>query len=354
MTQWLLANSLSPVMWRTVFLLYFGNAMLGIAEGAIIARAFRRRMLVCIPLLIIANYASMGVGLYLFGLGERRSPVPDRLFEIPLHHPNAILWLCLLISFVVSLVVEWPFVLLAFAKAKHALRRSLMAVLLANAISYPLLILLFSDSTNTIGDEVTVTDLSEIVPPSLQATVYFIGDDGAVYTINLDGSYLTLFRHTTATGIHDVLGWVPLDAKDEESWQLVLDRWREKEVLLTNPDGRCEGFLNGLGTITTNGWSLGTWGIADFRTPEDRAWTYTPRVNSGIYLFNEETREEIVLTYDTPFVSWFGRCITVLPGDIAVFELGRQICVLSVPDRKIAFLARGQGPVVLLPESADR
>jgi len=44
-------------------------------------------------------------------------------------------------------------------------------VLAANAVSYPLPILLFSDSTNTIGDDVEVVSVQAVVQASLAATV---------------------------------------------------------------------------------------------------------------------------------------------------------------------------------------
>lgn len=344
-----LANTLSPVMWRTLGLLFVGNAIIGLIEGAVIARAFRFPPVRTILLLIVANYCSMVIGVFLFGLGENRSPIPDALFEMPLHHAGAVLWICVAISFVVSVIVEWPFCCVAARLAKATARRALLAVLVANAVSCPLLILLFSDSTNTIGDDVEVVALQEVVPEALDATVYFIGDDGAAYTIDLDGSNLTELRDVAATHRHDVLGWRPPPDDEPGSWQLVLDGPDREEVLLEQPQGRCEAFRSDYsGEVTGDGWSLGTSGVADLRSPDSRDWMCRPRGNWGIEFGQESTGEESRITFDTPFVSWWGRCITILPSDVAVFELGRQVCVLSMRSGRIAFLARGQGPVVLL------
>ncbi len=350
----LLANSLSPVMWRTLALLLVGNAIIGLIEGGVVARVFRFPPVRTIVLFIVANYCSMGFGAMLFGVGEKPSPLPEMLFDIPLHHAGAILWICVVISFAVSVVVEWPFCWIASLPTKAPVHRSMLAVLLAQAVSYPLLILLFADSENTIGDDVEVATLHDVVPESLDATVYFIGaHDGAAYSVDLDGSDLSLMQSIWATNRYDVLGWRPPSATGAESWQLVFDSRDRNEVLLENPDGRCEAFRSSYSDdVVRHGWWLGSTGVADLRPPDARDWVPDPGGNWGMQVTQESTQQEVHITFDTPFVSWWGRCVTILPGDIVVFELGQQVCVLSLPTRKIAFLARGRGPVVLLHEAA--
>jgi hypothetical protein len=66
---------------------------------------------------------------------------------------------------------------------------------------------------------------------------------------------------------------------------------------------------------------------------------------------NEKTGETIYFSLETPFVSWIARSATQLPGDYVVFQLGDdQICLFETATKKIALLARGQGPVVVLPK----
>lgn len=50
----------------------------------------------------------------------------------------------------------------------------------------------------------------------------------------------------------------------------------------------------------------------------------------------------------TPFFSWFTSDITVLPGDLVIYELGKQIVVLDLNKRKIGLLAMGHSPVAVL------
>ena len=52
------------------------------------------------------------------------------------------------------------------------------------------------------------------------------------------------------------------------------------------------------------------------------------------------------LGLETPFLWWWAREATILPGDLVVFEMGRQILVLDVRARKLGLLARGRAPLV--------
>lgn len=355
-----LANSLSPVMWLTIALLFSGNAIIGIIEGIVVSCVFRFPPIRTTLLFIVANYASMWFGIFLFGIGEQPSPLPETIFAEPLNNASSLIWICIAISFAVSCIIEFPFCWIASRLAKAPFKKSVLAVLLAQSVSYPLLMLLFYNSKNTIGDEVVVATLNEVIPDSLKATIYFIGEgDGSLYEVQINGSGLKLLKPIKATDEHDVLGWLPPQDSEYESdsksnaWQLILDRQDVNEVLFEKPKGRCEAFLRSpdLPLIAEDGWWLKASGIADLRHPDKRDWSIEPNGNHGIWAKCKSTNDEIEITFDTPFVSWWGRCITILPGDIAVFELGKQVCVLSVQTRKIAFLARGRGPVVLLEES---
>ena len=154
---------------------------------------------------------------------------------------------------------------------------------------------------------------------------------------------------------HDVLGWHLPPDEEPGPWQLVFNGRDREEVLLENLPGRREPFRSHImhGDVIRNGWWLGTSGTADLRTPEARDWECTPRGNMGIRFGRKSTGDELRIALDTPFESWWGRCITILPGDLVVLELGQQVCVLSMPTQRIAFLARGQGPVVLMHEPGD-
>ncbi len=342
-------------MWGTIFLLYYGNIVLGIIEGLIVGRMLRVPYTPSIALLILANYVSAFVGSVMFGLGEAPSPLPESLFEIPLHHPSLITWICVLVAFGASLLIEWPACLLLAESSPRRIRSSLLAATVAQVATYSLLALYFAGGSNTIGREVVVSPLEEVVSGGVDARVYFIDPvNGDLCSFRLDGSDRQTLRALGSTHRNDVLGWWPPEFTGEEHWRL--EFWsaakRETMVVLEHPPGVCEAFRSRYDDdIVWDGWWLGFNGVADLRAPENREIVAKPSGNSGVSFRAPDGDDSIFVSYDTPFVSWWGRCITLLPDDLAVFELGQQVCVLSLETRKIAFLARGRGPCVLLGDS---
>ena len=62
------ANAGTPLMWATMLHLFFGNAIIGILEGLLLAVFFRLPKGKTIFLLIAANYASAWLGgLFIIG-----------------------------------------------------------------------------------------------------------------------------------------------------------------------------------------------------------------------------------------------------------------------------------------------
>ena len=55
------ANAGTPLMWAGMFHLIFGNLLIGIFEGILLAKIFHLSKLKCIGLLILANYFSAWV-----------------------------------------------------------------------------------------------------------------------------------------------------------------------------------------------------------------------------------------------------------------------------------------------------
>jgi hypothetical protein len=74
----------------------------------------------------------------------------------------------------------------------------------------------------------------------------------------------------------------------------------------------------------------------------------------GIRATNESTGQHVRIAYETMFGQWYMRNATHLPGDLVVFQMGRdQVCVWDVEARKVALLARGRGPVVIVPKTGE-
>jgi hypothetical protein len=206
---------------------------------------------------------------------------------------------------------------------------------------------------------VNVVQSMSIDPSVMNAQVWFIDpSNGDVCSIRIDGANRSVQLNARLNGFRDVLG-IESMAKEQigSPWRIVTGSLHaiENQVIMDQIKGRAWPFMSsddGVNAWPTriDGWLLGTEGIADFRTPDRRDWRVRPRGNSGLAVENSLTQDGFSVTFDTVFTSWWARNVTVLPGDLVIFELQQQICLLDMPNRQIKFLVRGRGPVVILPE----
>ena len=98
----------------------------------------------------------------------------------------------------------------------------------------------------------------------------------------------------------------------------------------------------------------GTWGnfgavpsLAVGSAWEDRVGFWAVEGISGE---NKADGRKFRFSLETPFACWPVRNATQVEGDLVVFQLGRdQICLLDPATRRIALIARGQGPIVVEP-----
>ncbi len=105
-------------MWAGMLHLVFGNAIIGVFEGLILARFFKLRKAICILAMIPANYFSAWVG-GLFLDYEITTVLPFGLYNA-WHW----IWMMVLITFLMTLVLEWPFVFYCFRKENGRLKKS--------------------------------------------------------------------------------------------------------------------------------------------------------------------------------------------------------------------------------------
>jgi hypothetical protein len=353
----ILANSLSPVMWRTLGLLLVGNVVIGLLEGLLLAGILRSRVVPTTLLAIAANYLSTWAGFFVILPVEAQPTLVQRLFEQPIAHPLAVIWVSFGVALTVSILVEWPFAKLATGATAP---RSLLAVAAVNLGSYCFLLgPVFLDANVTVGRDTRLVDARSIVLPDLasRATLYFLdASDGSLVRMRLDGSERTMVLELGATGTHDVLTCLPPTETGHDSWELRVDRRHGSEAIVMKlAEGRCAAFLSrpDLPFAVRGGWMLGAVGVADLRPAGDRGWVVEPESNQGISVRSSDSKVRYTLCVDTPLGSWWGRSVTMLPEQLAVFELGQQICVLSIPTREVATLARGRGPVVVWDEQVD-
>lgn len=348
------ANVGTPLIWFTLLHLYIGNACIGILEGWLLARFFRAPASRAFPLMILANYFSAWVGWLSL------SPHFLRQFDVTLYNVQFVVWVMIAVAYIATLVMEWPFVFASLWGTEKPLRRSLIASLFVQSISYVLLFGWYGMvSVNSMFSELTIVPPDQIALPA-DVRLYFIdAKDGDVYAMELgtrqitkvfdlnsrdDHDCLSFDNTNSPTGFHDIVAllgsWTTDDPKPIDLGVTVFDgdcpqspdRWSLLRRRYPSPS---EGTAPRLGTAVNSPWTFkaGYWAL------------------QGLSGENAATGERMHFAMELPYFAWNVRHATHLPSDQILFELGnRQICILDLNSRKIAILCLGRGLLAQLEE----
>ena len=356
------ANVISIFNQKLLMHLFAGNAVIGLIEGALIARVFKIKAGKIILLMIAANYFSTWAGaLGLSWLGSRFESPLARL--VTLDTLQLFIWSLILAAFVGSVVLEWPFCMIAMWRTPSRLSRSLFACALAQVVSYALVLVLnppFGHFSGSPGTEprVSVAPVASFADAP-NTFVYFISAaDGDLCRIRPDGS-----SRARVAGLpmrHPDMKLFAKPTADPASWSLCLEKqygWDEY------PSGDCVDT-----GVTVRGFTpperdrdpyevgrkLGK-RATDFR-PEDQRLTNVFTASLGdtwLGVEASETRgadQPIHLQFDRLILRWDTRNATVLPSGQIVYQLGSQLVLLDANQRKIGLIALGRGPVLFVDE----
>lgn len=338
------ADAGTPLMWAGMLHMVFGNVIIGIFEGTILSRVFKLKSGVCVLVMICANYFSAWGGELFLNYQI------TKLLPFNLYNAWHWIWAMVFVTFLITLILEWPFVFFCFRKEQDRLKKSLRGNLLVNSLSYALLFSWYClASGTTLFTKTNIVQPSEITFPK-EGLVYFISETNGVCRFDFSSRQTEKIcsleadknaRLFVRTSAFDTNNWDILDSAKKilvcSNLQVTATPcWRD-----TNDPNRIEGtwFNFGaapkLGNAEKSNWK--------FRTG---FWS-----TEGVHGANTNSGENIHFSLETPFVSWIARNATQLPKDYVVFQLGdNQICLFEAATKKIALLARGQGPAVVLPK----
>ncbi len=354
------ANTGTPLMWASFAHLTFGNLLIGLFEGAILIRLFRmdptRRPAV---LLVLGNYVSAWVGgLFLRGVIVRSLPMD-------LTNAWSWQWAMVAVTYLLTLVLEYPFVVMALPRLPGRLRAAAWGSLVIQTVSYTLLFgWYWMASGKSLYTAMDIVEPSAIALPE-GVVVYSIGAaDGHVYRMDLPALDSRRVVDLGSTGRLDRL-YVRPSATAAGRWDLMArlegkDRSRDKDAVV----------VAGVAAEAAPSWrslqakpprqEVGTWGYdgpaARLGPAKDSPWKFTAGfwATAGLYGENAGTGATVRLALETPFTAWMVRNVTHLPGDAVLFQLGRdQICVLDPVRRQVALLARGRGPTAVMAEASS-
>ncbi len=343
------ANAGTPLMWAGILHLYIGNAFIGIVEGVAIALFFRQPNRRCVPLMIVANYFSAWAG----GVGIAHGI--SGMLDWNLYTAWRYFWMLVVITYLLTLLLEWPLVALCFWRQEHWLKRSIKASLFLQTLSYLVLFgWYWGASGKSLYTRMNVVPLAEMKLPA-DALLYFIGaQDGRISELDLDSQDLRVFGTSVSTSHSDRLLFRATGTNGVYA-ELCLrrDANRDDDVILeviaqsfwaTNVSAEPQDHFR------QDLWFNFGW-AAVLREATNSGWEFSTGywAQEGMEAYYHEQGAQLHFAWETPFSRWYIRSATHLPGDQVIFQLGdNQICILDAPTRRIARIVEGRGPVVAL------
>lgn len=328
----------TPLVWGMGFHLFLGNLLVGALEGAILASTFGLKLRRSIALLIGANYVSSWVGIWAI---EKLA----RWLDPDLSNGLQAAFGLIATTYVLTLVLEWPFVAVAVAGPPGWLRRSVKGSLIAQTASY---VLIFGGyalvSATSLYTRFSVVPREQLSLPDGVQVFYFGAPDWGVYRLADRSAPTRVFEWHSVNDVYnrDSLRF-DQEPDDSLAWDLVAVRGERGQAGSTVV--AVAGVVRSPRDSVWNSLQPGE----PFRVPAigaalESPWRFetSPWPSVGMWGRNRTTGQPLRLAFGTPVLGWSIWRAIHLPGDRILFALGRdQICLLDLPTRRVALLARG-------------
>lgn len=350
------ANAGTPLMWAEILHMVVGNLFIGIFEGFLLSWFFQTPRAASIGVMILANYLSAWLGMGI--LANFHAPDP-----LSLSNATSWLWLMLGITYVLTLLLEWPFVAWMFRGRPHLMGKSIRASLLVQTCSYALLVFYYGEAGHMSLDTRTkIVGLNALSLPEHVMVYYIHHDDGDIYRRALLGGNPSKVMELNSKSTMDRL-FVRRNSERASEWDLVArlepPSGREPEfvtVALNIKSGVAPGARARDVSVSLDGgiWdSVGAVDRLDQSTPSSWRFRTGYWAADGLKAANTDTGEKWKLALETPFIDLLVRSAVQLPGDKVLFQLGpSEIYILDPVTLQMALLCQGRGPVATL-ENAD-
>lgn len=345
----------TTLMWAEGLHLVFGNAIIGAIEGGIIcAWARPRRKWPIVLAAIIANYFSMIAGTFVvedafdrvIAAFEPTPPVVAARFALPL---------VAALTLLASLIAEAPIVAVGVWLGRARKRSAAIAFLVANAVTYTLLVIFYLGAGSYSALAVPFDGSLSFVPKDLDVVVYYIGPEGDLRRIRIDGTGDAAMADIHPPADRALFAWPESDTTFTLYAQgTYTDPW---PVLLSVPGTAPIPRRPHSDDIVTNEiHEFGSPGLVgpawmhDLRGPNDRElsllWNY--RSLAGLVAWRGKELHPFTFDFASPVAKWWPHNVTALRGSLFIFEMPPDQIILADVDRNvIGLLARGSSPVAV-------
>lgn len=345
------ADTITPMMAASGLYLLFGNLVIGVGEGLLLAGILGGSRRECMIVMVSANFISAWAGYLLLN-----GVVIDSI-SIDITNARAWFWILVAIAYLLTVLIEWPFIAWLMDRSGKWFGRSVKLSFLVQGASYVVLLVLYSLAMmGSHRDSMEVVKLGAFaLPPSV--SIYYIAPDGDVYKRPLSGGDARKIASIHSRSLEDRVFMAP-NAQFPTAWDL------SARVETPNPkEPRIIGVLTNLSLTTIdNRRPSGTEGMPDGNSRQfGRAQCLGSATNSdlristlgyaagGLSCSSERGKFSSHFMMEAFLRAWEFRNVVLLPDEQLLFQLGEdQICILDLPTRRIALLCHGRGPVPVI------
>jgi hypothetical protein len=354
------ANAGTPLMWAEMFHLVFGNALIGLGEGLLLARLCSLPRGKTVLAMILANYVSAWLGALFIG-GAMVQSLP-----MDLNNGRSWFWCMVGVTYAMTLVIEWPFVGWSLRGTQQWFKRSMRSSLIVQSASYVILFACYwMVSGTSLYTRMKVVSPGEISMPDGVSVYYIEPLDGSVNRRPLVGGEKERIFGLDSKDEDDRL-FVRRSELDTNRWDLLarLESKRRGDPLfvdvLTNllveatQDWRVEDWRSDIDSPQNDGTSMNFGYVPSLGNATNSPWEfrtgYWPL--EGLRATDTIRNQLVRFSYETPFGAWRVRNAVHLRGDKVLFQLGdNQICIFDPATRRVALLWHGRGPVAVIEKS---
>jgi len=334
------ANMGTPLMWAGALHLLIGNAIIGFIEGEIIAIAFKTKKLWSILVMIVANYISMWTGAFILnGLTDKLQSM------VTIYNITVIFCALIAISFLITFIIEWPFCLFLFRRKEKRIKRSLLANLITQSISYILLIAFYAlPSGASLITDVKIDKTLSFATTQKMWVYYISPNDGDVYRIRPNGS---ANEKVMIEDIIDKLAKLFIRPSADAPYSDLCVLQRSTDYVLIKHFTAEPMTLYYSEKDKQPFW----FGLIDLRPQDQRDWEVSVGfwAAEGLSVKNKVNGKEFNLAMETPFVNLSIKNITILPGNQLVLQINyNQIALLDLNTKELGLITLGRGPLVIM------
>ncbi|MBD2577473.1 hypothetical protein [Oscillatoria sp. FACHB-1406] len=337
-----LANAISTLYFIGTLYLLVGNAAIGLFEGRLLARFFGTQRSKSIGIAILANYVSAWLGVVpLISLASRFQ-------DIPLESVKTLLRVSFLLAFILTVLIEYPFIWLLFRDRPNSFWQAAKANLIIQSLSYLIIYFFFLPySPTSLATNLQFVPFSELQPTGNYALYFISPDKKQVMRSRLDGKPPEFIKDIS----HLNFSYRPYFCSHQtaqKTFDLFLESYNVQHKILSDFATRTPTWISEKEIDCRM-----PWGPVASLSDRDiiQEGYHNTFEEGGIRGSASPGKPKFKYSLKTPIIQRRMSSATQLKDERVVLQIGEdRIYILHPYQKKIAEVVEGSSPLVVIPK----